>query len=403
MNHRWLSRYLCYVLRHNPADLGIELDERGWTDTTLLLERLATVKQVRLNLAELERMVQQDKRQRYSLQGERIRANDGHTLQTVRLVFERVEPPPLLYLGLSKARLSAILDAGTLDPGTAGSDLCDDGRIVLTESASEADQRSGCNPEDQPHIVVVEASRAAQEGVDFYRSASGLYLCERLPIGYFLDQQPDFRFQVSAGGVVVRQHQGVYEIAVMHTRKRWELPKGKLEKGERGWEAARREVQEELGLTGSIRVRQRLDRVMYFFRNHFGQPRLKTVLLFLIHYKGSPVLKPRKREGVLAAEWVSFTEAKDRLLRSGGRYLRALETAEWLLRSRPDEPHSAPGPDLRLPRAEAPQRPAAPEPREPPIVLPAPAPAPVEPPPQVHGPEPQLQAEPDALRQARHV
>ena len=102
-------------------------------------------------------------------------------------------------------------------------------------------------------------------------------------------------------------------------------------------EAARREVQEELGLTGLIRVRQRLDRVMYFFRNHFGQPRLKTVLLFLIHYKGSPTLRPRKREGVLAADWVSFGEAKDRLLHSGGRYLRALETAEWMLRHRAGE------------------------------------------------------------------
>ena len=332
MNHRWLSRYLCYVLRHNPQDLGIELDERGWTDVTVLLEKLSTVKHVRVNLVELERLALQDKRQRYSLRGDRIRANEGHTVGSIRLVHEQVEPPPLLFYGLSKEALAPILEAGALEPGLGTT--CIDDRIVLAESAGEADHRSGCAQDEQPHVIVVEAARAARDGIAFYRSESGVYLCPRLPAEYFLDQRSDFRFQVSAGGVVVRSIGGKYEIAVMHTRKRWELPKGKLEKGERGWEAARREVQEELGLTGFIRVRQRLDRVMYFFRNHFGQPRLKAVLLFLIHYKGSPTFRPRKREGVLAADWVSFTEAKDRLLHSGGRYLRALETAEWLLRHR---------------------------------------------------------------------
>jgi putative RNA 2'-phosphotransferase len=334
MNHRWLSRYLCYVLRHNPQDLGIELDERGWTDMTALIERLATVKKVRISLGELERLALGDRRGRYSIQGDRIRANEGHSVQAVRLVYEQVaEPPPLLFYGLSKEALGPILQAGMLEPGAEPAEN-HDGRIVLVESAAEADQRSGCTGEEQPYILVVEAARAARDGIAFWRSKEGHYLCERLPADYFLDQRPDFRFQVSAGGVVVRSSGARFEIAVMHTRKRWELPKGKLEKGERGWEAARREVQEELGLTGFIRVRQRLDRVLYFFRNHVGQPRLKTVLLFLIQYKGPPTLRPRKREGVLAADWVSFAEAKDRLLRSGGRYLRALETAEWLLHHR---------------------------------------------------------------------
>jgi putative RNA 2'-phosphotransferase len=362
MNHRWLSRYLCYVLRHNPGDLGIHLDERGWTDMTSLVERLATVRQVHVTLAELERLAHNDRQKRYSIAGDRIRANEGHTAPGVRLVFEACEPPPLLYYGLTKQRLVPILQASMLEPtGLEANGHV--GRIVLCESAAEADQRSGCGSDEQPHILVIEAARAAREGVHFYRAESGLYLCDRLPAQYFLDQHPDFRFQVSAGGVVVRNAPGGgYEIAVMHTRKRWELPKGKLEKGERGWEAARREVQEELGLTGFIRVRQRLDRVLYFFRNHFGQPRLKTVLLFLIHYKGSPVLKPRKREGVLAADWVSFEEAKSRLLGSGGRYLRALETADWILRNRSAE---LPRPEPRARSSPPPARPEGPAEQQP--------------------------------------
>ncbi len=326
MNRRWLIRYLCYVLRHNPRDLGIILDERGWTEVTPLIEGLRRHKQFQISLSELERLVQHDHQSRYSLCDDRIRANSGHTLPEVRLVFEKTEPPQLLYYGIAKSRLHCYIEAGALTPDDP------ERYVTLCASAGEADCKSHCSSDEQPHIIVIEAAKAAQKGVPFFKSEIGEYLCESVPAEFFLDQRPDFRFQVSAGGVVVRDFNANYDAAIMRTRTPWELPKGKLQKGERGWEAARREVQEELGLTGSIRVGQRLDRVLYFFRNHCGQPRLKTVLLFLIHYQGSMELRPRKKEGVLAAEWVSFEEAQTRLLYSGGRYLRALETAQWLLR-----------------------------------------------------------------------
>jgi 8-oxo-dGTP pyrophosphatase MutT (NUDIX family) len=54
----------------------------------------------------------------------------------------------------------------------------------------------------------------------------------------------------AAGGVVVRERDGVAEVAVIHRPKYddWSLPKGKLDPGE-GWEAAAlREVEEETGM-----------------------------------------------------------------------------------------------------------------------------------------------------------
>jgi 8-oxo-dGTP diphosphatase len=54
----------------------------------------------------------------------------------------------------------------------------------------------------------------------------------------------------AAGGLVVRRHQAVLEIAVVHRpiHGDWSFPKGKLEEGETFELAALREVEEETGL-----------------------------------------------------------------------------------------------------------------------------------------------------------
>lgn len=53
----------------------------------------------------------------------------------------------------------------------------------------------------------------------------------------------------AAGGVILREGQGGYEVAVVHRPKYddWSLPKGKLEAGESWEDAALREVAEETG------------------------------------------------------------------------------------------------------------------------------------------------------------
>ena len=33
-----LSKYLCYILRHNPSAIGITMDTRGWVSANELIE-----------------------------------------------------------------------------------------------------------------------------------------------------------------------------------------------------------------------------------------------------------------------------------------------------------------------------------------------------------------------------
>jgi 8-oxo-dGTP diphosphatase len=55
----------------------------------------------------------------------------------------------------------------------------------------------------------------------------------------------------AAGGLVIRRHHGTLQLAIVHrpAHQDWSFPKGKLEEGETFDEAARREVEEETGMS----------------------------------------------------------------------------------------------------------------------------------------------------------
>ena len=92
--------------------------------------------------------------------------------------------------------------------------------------------------------------------------------------------------EVSAGGVIYRKHADEIEIALIHVRNRWGLPKGHVEEGERIEETALREVREETGLEG--RVVRKLGDIRYAYRDKTKDGEAikiyKRVYFFLLRY-----------------------------------------------------------------------------------------------------------------------
>lgn len=114
------------------------------------------------------------------------------------------------------------------------------------------------------------------------------------------------RYEVSAGGVLVRQDRGRYLVALLKTEHRrgsvWVLPKGhvEMEKRERVADAAKREVQEEAGVH-DITVREPLGSTRFVFQAEEALVK-KTVHYFLMVTE-QEALAPQEEEGFLEAAW----------------------------------------------------------------------------------------------------
>jgi periplasmic divalent cation tolerance protein len=115
--------------------------------------------------------------------------------------------------------------------------------------------------------------------------------------------------ETSAGGVVYRRQGRGIEVALIHVRGRWGLPKGHVEAGEGTDQAALREVREETGLEG--RVVRKLGDIRYSYRERrSGQDEVKIykrVHFYLVRYLRGDV-RDHDHE-VDEARWYPIDEA----------------------------------------------------------------------------------------------
>lgn len=89
----------------------------------------------------------------------------------------------------------------------------------------------------------------------------------------------------------------------------WDLPKGVLEQGEHGIDAARREAKEEVGITDFDLIEGFKETIQYFTRRD-GKPIPKFVALFLAESKTDKVKLSWEHD---AFEWLVYEEAKKRI------------------------------------------------------------------------------------------
>lgn len=117
---------------------------------------------------------------------------------------------------------------------------------------------------------------------------------------------------IPAGGGVTANDRG--EILMIHRNGKWDLPKGKLEPGERIEACAVREVEEECGLEGVVRG----DFLLHTYHAYqIGDEwALKQTSWFRMRYSGEERPRPQTAEGITFAGWVAPAEIPGKMAES---------------------------------------------------------------------------------------
>ncbi|MFV2171888.1 RNA 2'-phosphotransferase [Actinomadura sp. LOL_016] len=167
-----VSKYLARHLRHRPEQIGLALDREGWADVGDLLAAAAR-HGFPIARAELERVVASDGKGRYALDGNRIRAVQGHSVP-VELNLPVTPPPELLFHGTVGRFVAAIRREGLRPMGRHAVHLSPDRETALRVGA-----RRGV-----PVVLAVRAGRMAADGHEFRVTSNGVWLTASVPPRY---------------------------------------------------------------------------------------------------------------------------------------------------------------------------------------------------------------------------
>ncbi|MEG8276230.1 RNA 2'-phosphotransferase [Streptomyces sp. AHA2] len=167
-----VSKYLSKHLRHQPERIGLTLDEAGWVEIDTLIAA-AAAHGFRFTRDELDQVVATNDKRRFAVEGSRIRANQGHSVE-VDLGLASATPPTHLYHGTVARNLEAIRAEGLRPMNRHAVHLSSD-----RGTATRVGARRG-----RPVVLGVDAAAMHRDGHVFHVSDNGVWLTEAVPPGY---------------------------------------------------------------------------------------------------------------------------------------------------------------------------------------------------------------------------
>lgn len=172
------SKLLANVLRHNPSDIGVTLDEEAFVAVGDLLEGIASkYPDMAMTRDELVSLVLCPGKRRYEFNEDRsmVRAMQGHSVPITITFTPVTDVPSVLYHGTGAQNIPSIQSKGLLRMTRHHVHLSPDeqtARIV------------GSRRRAAVIILKIRAAEMAAAGHKFYISNNGVYLTDRVPVEY---------------------------------------------------------------------------------------------------------------------------------------------------------------------------------------------------------------------------
>lgn len=181
------SKYLSYLLRHKPEVAKLTLDKEGWCKLEQLL------KNTDFTLEELEAIVAEDEKKRYAFkywelvttplqqpikEPIAIRANQGHSTNSVKMNFKAAVPPTVLYHGTTTTAVEQIKKQG-LKPMSR--------HYVHASADVETAASVGGRRRGVVTIFMIDTAKMLRDGYMFRLSDNKVWLIEAVPPKYLTE------------------------------------------------------------------------------------------------------------------------------------------------------------------------------------------------------------------------
>ena len=158
-----VSKYISYLLRHNPENL--KMDTHGFVDLDELLEKLNERFQVDKRL--IFEIAEKSDRNRFEIAENKIRALYGHTIP-VRLELEEDKVTNVFYHGTTPDAVAEILKVGLKAMKRKWAHL---------SPTIEVATRIGFRRTNKPVVLEIDAEAARKNGAIFLKATDTVYLC----------------------------------------------------------------------------------------------------------------------------------------------------------------------------------------------------------------------------------
>ncbi|MEY8759518.1 NUDIX hydrolase [Chryseobacterium tongliaoense] len=148
--------------------------------------------------------------------------------------------------------------------------------------------------------------------------------------GIWNEFQGLFRIIEAAGGVVNNSNG---EILFIKRLGKWDLPKGKMEKGESREESAVREIEEETGLK-DVELVQFINTTYHIYVERNGDKILKCTHWFEMNFNGEDTSKPQIEEGITEVAWKNTSQIENEVFPGTFKNIKLIIKEFWNIKTK---------------------------------------------------------------------